>query len=162
MNMSPPIHITGIPALDWAILAVAAVVVLYCLKAMRLARDAVRQAIRLFIVGFLVGLAFYVFRGKAGGDVPLHDGVAFGIFALILVPKRKRSRYIPASIKREIIARDLKGREHEYDPQRHHIDHKWPHSRGGGNTRDNLRILEKEKNLRKGAKRPGVRDMFFR
>ena len=76
------------------------------------------------------------------------------------MPRRKRSRSIPAKVRREVIARDLKGEE--YDSSKHHIDHKWAFSRGGGHTRDNLRVIEKEKNLRKGAKKPGVWDMFFR
>ena len=157
-----PINITGNPTTDWAILITGSVIVLYCLMAIRLARDAVRQAIRLFMGGFLVGLVYYVARGKAVGNTPQGDGLLFALLALVFVPRRKRSRYIPADVKRQVIARDFKGREHEYSPQRHHIDHKWPHSKGGGNTRDNLRILAKEKNLKKGAKKPGVGDMFFR
>jgi hypothetical protein len=106
-------------------------------------------------------MAYYMVRGKLGGDAPQADGILFGVVALVFIPQRKRSRYIPVKVKREIIARDLKGRE-EYDPQRHHIDHKWAFSRGGGNTPDNLRVIERERNLRKGAKRPGVWEMFFR
>jgi hypothetical protein len=157
-----PIHITGNPTVDWTILAVAFIAVLYCLKAIRLSRDAVRQALRLALGGFLLGLVFYAVRGKEAGDLPLSDGLLFGFLALVFVPRRKRSRYIPADVRRAVIARDFKGREHEYNSQRHHIDHKWPHSRGGGNTTDNLRVLAKEKNLKKGAKRPGAGDMFFR
>ena len=34
------------------------------------------------------------------------------------------------------------------------IDHIWPYSRGGSNTEDNLRVVERSRNRRKGAKRP--------
>jgi len=70
----------------------------------------------------------------------------------------KRSRYISQSTRRAVIERDLNGEE--YDSQRHHIDHRWPHARGGSNTIDNLRVIEKRKNLQKGAKRPRMRDMW--
>jgi hypothetical protein len=108
----------------------------------------------------LLGLTYYVARGKIGGDAPQSDGILFCTLALLFVPRRKRSRYIPAEVRREIIARELKGEE--YDSSKHHIDYKWAFSRGGGHTRDNLRVIEKEKNLRKGAKKPSVWDMFFR
>ncbi len=158
----PPINISGNPTTDWAILIVGSLIVLYCLKAIRLSRDAVRQAIRLFIGGFLLGLVYYTAHGRAVGNTPQGDGLLLGLLALVFVPRRKRSRYIPAAVKREVIARDFRGREHEYDSKRHHIDHKWPHSKGGGNTADNLRAITREQNQKKGAKKPGFGDMFLR
>ena len=47
-----------------------------------------------------------------------------------------------------------------WDPKKHHVDHVWPFSRGGSHTTDNLRVIEKKKNLRKGAKLPRLRDMW--
>ena len=78
--------------------------------------------------------------------------------ALIRWQSAKRSRHIMNATKRAVIERDLPGGG--YDPQLHHIDHVWPHSRGGSNTGDNLRVIDKKRNLQKGAKRPGLRDMF--
>lgn len=72
----------------------------------------------------------------------------------------KRSRYIPKKTKRAVIERHLEKTGEEYDPQKHHIDHRWPHKRGGSNTADNLRVIEKKKNLQKGAKRPRLREMW--
>ncbi len=161
MMQPPPVRITGNPFIDWAVLACSFITVLYFLKAIRLARDTARQVLRLFIAGVVLGLVFYLSRGRLGGDTPQADGIAFGILALLFLPRRKRSRHIPAKIKCEVIARGLKSGE-KYNPQKHHIDHKWAFSRGGGHTLDNLRLIEKEQNLRKGAKRPGVWDMFFR
>jgi 5-methylcytosine-specific restriction endonuclease McrA len=71
---------------------------------------------------------------------------------------RKRSRYVSKSTRRAVIARDLKGER--YDPTKHHVDHVWPFARGGSHTADNLRVIEKKKNLQKGAKRPKLRDMW--
>jgi 5-methylcytosine-specific restriction endonuclease McrA len=70
----------------------------------------------------------------------------------------KRSRHIPKSVKRAVIARDLK--HDQYDPAKHHIDHVYPFSRGGSHTTDNLRVIAKTKNLKKGAKRPRMWEMW--
>jgi len=92
---------------------------------------------------------------------PSQEQVIAGVSALILFARwqgKKRSRYISRATRRAVIARDLKS-EH-YDPLKHHIDHVWPFSRGGSHTTDNLRVIEKKKNLKKGAKRPRMRDMW--
>jgi 5-methylcytosine-specific restriction endonuclease McrA len=84
-----------------------------------------------------------------------------GFVALLIflrLQSRKRSRYIPKATRRAVIERDLKGEK--FDPEKHHIDHVWPFSRGGSHTTDNLRVIEKKQNLRKGAKRPRMRDMW--
>ena len=62
-------------------------------------------------------------------------------------------------MQRAVIARDLK--DEEYDPARHNIDHVWPQSKGGSNTSDNLRVIEKQKNLKKGAKQPRLHEMSW-
>lgn len=88
-----------------------------------------------------------------------HVSVVAGLAAVIALSykmHRRRSRHIPLGIKRKVIARDLNGQP--YDPQQHHIDHIWPHSRWGSNTSDNLRVIERSRNLRKGAKLPKLRD----
>ncbi|MGH6887636.1 MAG: HNH endonuclease [Rhizomicrobium sp.] len=71
-------------------------------------------------------------------------------------PRRKRT--IPKHIREAVIARDL-GRK-AFDPSKHHIDHIWPFSRGGSHTTDNLRVIHRKQNLRKGAKRPRLWDMW--
>ena len=91
---------------------------------------------------------------------PKQEQVVAGFVALVFFTKfqsRKRSRYISKSVKRAVIARDL---QEEYDSAKHHIDHVWPFSKGGSHTTDNLRVIEKKKNLKKGAKRPRMRDMW--
>jgi hypothetical protein len=161
MHGPPPIRFTGNPDVDWVLLVVVGVGVLYSLKAIRLSRDWVRSVLRLFVLGGLTGIAYYLWRGKASGYSVQAYILLFGFGALLFLPG-KRSRYIPAAVKREVIARDFKGREHEYDPRKHHLDHKWAFSRRGGHTTDNLRVIDKQANLKKGKKRPGLWDMFFR
>jgi 5-methylcytosine-specific restriction endonuclease McrA len=161
MNVLPPVHITGNPDLDWIILAVGAVVALYWLRALRLARqgarrflsNVVKSALVFLCSAFVLSSVFKIDHSRSQG---LSLCVAF--VALIRWQSFRRSRYIPNATKRAVVARDLPGGG--YDPRLHHIDHVWPHSRGGSNTGDNLRVLERKRNLQKGAKRPRMRDMF--
>jgi hypothetical protein len=162
--MPPLLHVTGDPNADWIIFVVGAIICLYWLRALRLAREGARLFLRNLAQAILVFCA--VMLTLAGVRLQTHlqqsqEQVIAGIVALIFFGKwhgRKRSRYIPKSVRRAVIARDLKGEN--FDPEKHHIDHVWPHSRGGSNTADNLRVIEKKKNLQKGAKRPRMRDMW--
>jgi hypothetical protein len=153
----PPFRITGNPGLDWLLLIALGVFILYHLKALRLSRETVKPAIRHFAIGVVLGVIYYYWRGAARGDSGA-EALIFGLAALIFIP-RKRTRYIPARVKREVIARDLKGER--YDSRKHHIDHKWAYSGGGSHTTDNLRVIDKTKNLKKGAKKPGLWEIFF-
>ena len=93
--------------------------------------------------------------------LPSQEQVIAGIVSVIFLARwqgEKRSRYIPKATRRAVIARDLK--DEKFDPEKHHVDHVWPFSRGGSHTTDNLRVIEKKKNLRKGAKRPRMREMW--
>lgn len=84
--------------------------------------------------------------------------VIAALAVFVKLQSHKRSRYIVRATRRAVIARDLKGEP--YDASEHHIDHVWPFSKGGSNTSDNLRVIEKGKNLKKGAKRPRMREMW--
>jgi hypothetical protein len=158
--MSPPFHITGDSTVDWIIFGGGAVVCLYWLRALRLAREGAR----LFLGNLaLAALVFVPCKMFLTGKVPDKSAVALAGMAGLAVfgfrkKKTRRTRYIPKSVKRAVIERDLKGEA--YDSTKHHIDHRWPFSRGGSNTPDNLRVIAKEKNLRKGAKRPRMREMW--
>jgi hypothetical protein len=82
-----------------------------------------------------------------------------GLSAKLIVKRPSDTRYIPKSMKRAVIERDLPEGE-EYDSKRHHFDHTVAFSKGGDTSVRNLRLLSKEKNLRKGAKRPRLRDFL--
>lgn len=85
--------------------------------------------------------------------------VAF-VAAWFLVKPRRRSRRVPVRVKRAVIERDLKGEP--FDSTRHQLDHIRPYSRGGGHTEDNLRVVAKGRNLRKGSRAPKPWDWFVR
>jgi hypothetical protein len=159
MTQSPPVTLTGNVALDWIIIIVSVLGYLYWLKAIRLARESVRPALVLFLVGFCLGLFYYSRYGAIRGDKPWADCIVIGLLTTLLL-RRKRSRHIPAAVRKAVIARDLKGKK--YDSRKHHIDHKWAFARGGSHTRDNLRVIGKKENLRKGSRKPGLWEMFFR
>jgi len=160
----PPFHVTGNPSVDWVILIVGFLVCSYWLRALRLAREGARLFLRNLAQAVLVFCAGMLLLEAVRLQTHLQQSqeqVIAGIVALIFFGNwqgKKRSRYIPKSVRRAVIARDLKGEE--FDPEKHHIDHVWPFARGGSNTSDNLRVIEKKRNLQKGAKRPRMRDMW--
>jgi hypothetical protein len=162
--VTPPIHITGVPNADWLILVVGAVLCLYWLRALRLARAGARLFLRNLlksVVLFCVLMMIFTAARLQTHLLPSQEQIIAGFVALILFGRwqgRKRSRYIPKSTRRAVIKRDLK--DEKFDPEKHHIDHVWPFSRGGSHTVDNLRVIEKKRNLRKGAKRPRMREMW--
>jgi hypothetical protein len=158
--MQPPFFITHNPTIDWVILIVAGIICLYWLRALRLAREGAHHLLRNFVVAILAFFACQLvltgMRMQSNNSLVLS-----GVVALIVFARRSsipRSRYIPKSVKRAVIARDLKNED--YDSAKHHIDHVWPFARGGSHTTDNLRVIEKRKNLTKGAKRPKMREMW--
>jgi Ca2+/Na+ antiporter len=153
--MPPPIHITGNPALDWLVLGAGALFALYWLRALRLAREGARRFLfnlARSVIVFVVSLVALAASGRL--ERSQVQGLSFcaAFFAFVIWQSRKRSRHISTSTRRAIIERDMPSGQ--YDPQRHHIDHVWPHARGGSNTADNLRVIEKRRNLQKGAEAP--------
>ena len=162
--MQPPLHITGNPNVDWIIFIVGAAVCLYWLRALRLARQGARLFLRNLlqaVVIFCVLMAMLTAFRSHTRLLPSQEQIIAGFVALVFFGRwqgRKRSRHIPKSARRAVIKRDLKGEK--FDPQKHHIDHVWPFSKGGSHTTDNLRVIEKKENLQKGAKRPRMREMW--
>jgi hypothetical protein len=158
--MQPPLHITGDPTADWIIFGVGLVVCLYWLRALRLAREGARLFLgNLAIAAVVFALCMLLLTGKFPNKGVIAISGMAGLAAFGFRKKKtRRTRHISKSVKRAVISRDLKGET--YDSTRHHIDHVWPFSKGGSNTADNLRVIPKERNLKKGAKRPRMREMW--
>jgi hypothetical protein len=128
-------------------------------------KERLRYKVRRAIVALLVYLVAAVALSRQGVR-PL-EAVGFGALAgmgaaWLLVKPPKGARRIPRAVRRAVIARDLTSKGEKWDPSRHHIDHWVPYSRGGDNSLRNLRVIEKENNLRKGAKMPGLWDFLRR
>jgi len=156
----PPIAISGDPGLDWIILGAGVFMAVYWLRALRLAREGARMLLNNVATALGAGLMTYVVLNGAHEprerSVGIAECVTLGSF--FMFQKKKRSRHIPKATRLAVIERDLKGEQ--FDRQKHQVDHIWPFSRGGSHTADNLRVVAKEANLRKGAKKPGLREMF--
>ena len=97
--------------------------------------------------------------------LPPLEVVLFGTMAgiacawLLVKPPVERRR-IPKALRRQVIARDLTSKGVKWDPAKHHIDHQVPFSRGGDNSLRNLRVIEKQRNLRKGGRMPSLLDFL--
>jgi hypothetical protein len=84
------------------------------------------------------------------------EPILWGLLAgfVVYMRTKPRSRYISASVKRKRRAEYELRTGKKFNPRKAEYDHEVPHSRGGGNTEDNIRVVEKRKNRSKGAKSP--------
>lgn len=124
-----------------------------------------RQQVGFKLRRIAVGMALYV--GVIGvllkaGFSPL-EAISFGFLsalagAPLFVSPPKRDRRIPSSVRRAVIARDLKGER--FDSRLHHIDHIVPFSKGGDHSTENLRVLSRSRNLQKAARMPRLKDLL--
>ena len=111
------------------------------------------RAMLVTVIGSAAAYAFLVQSGALPATAELLAVIA-GVIVFAILPRR--SRHIPAEVRRQVIKRDLKGKR--VKPGEYHVDHTWPHALGGSNTVDNLRVIPKKENLKKGKKAPTLRD----
>src|ERR1035441_3238054 len=108
--MQPPFHFTGNPNVDWIVLFAGALVCLYWLRALRLAREGARLFVRNLlkaVVAFSLSMVVLIAMRMRTNFVPSQEQLIAGFVALVLFGKwqgRKRSRHIPKSVKRAVIA----------------------------------------------------------
>jgi len=126
-----------------------------------------KQAVWFKIKRLIVSLVCYLLAVYilAQQKLPPVEVLLFGLLAGIacawlLVKPPTETRRIPKTIRRQVIARDLTSKGLKWDSTRHHIDHLVPFSRGGDNSLKNLRVIEKQRNLRKGGRMPGLLDFL--
>jgi hypothetical protein len=122
-------------------------------------RHGVKQAIIALCVYFPAALLLNN-QGLPPFEAVLFGGLAGMGTAWLVVSPPKKGRRIPKAIRQEVIERDLTSKGLKWDPGKHHIDHLVPFSRGGDHSAKNLRVIEKNKNLRKGGKMPGFWDFL--
>lgn len=72
----------------------------------------------------------------------------------------KRSRRIPATKRRRVIERWEARTGKQFDARIYEIDHKVPFAKGGWHTMDNLRVVRRDANRRKGHREPTLEDWF--
>lgn len=98
-------------------------------------------------VGFIVGLAIWYGISYVAGSLVK----AMGATSHAKVG-RARSRVIPSAVKLAVWKRDSGNCDLCGSNIDLHYDHDIPHSKGGGNTVENIRLLCARCNLRKGAR----------
>ena len=121
-------------------------------------REAIAHAARGVLIACLCAAAAYFILWKSGLSPAAAYITALVIGVLIRRADPRRSRYIPARVKRQAIATFEKKTGETFNKRIHELDHVLPHSRGGGNAEDNIQVLTKKKNRSKGAKQNGRYD----
>ena len=114
------------------------------------------------LIAYVVGVYVLAQQHIPGPEVVVVSALIGLAFGNLLVAPPRGGRRIPKTIRQQVIARDLTSKGPKWDPSKYHIDHTVPFSRGGDNSLQNLRVVEKEKNLRKGGKMPSFWDFLRR
>lgn len=117
-------------------------------------RESIRFRLRVVIIAEVVYLLTVLLLVQIGWSTPpaLLCGLLAALVAALL--QRGRKRYISRSDRRRAIARFEYKTGQKYDPQLHELDHVVPFSKGGGNTADNLQVIDRHANRVKGGKAP--------
>jgi HNH endonuclease len=131
----------------------------YWINVARRKRQIVRYKFKRVVVSEVVCIASFVILMYLHYNQ--YEAIAFGFVAgiaasFLLVRQPRRNRRIPRYVREAVIARDLKGLP--FDPSLHQLDHIVPFSKGGDHSVQNLRVVPKQENLRRGAKMPRLRD----
>jgi hypothetical protein len=146
----------------WLVCAlIATPYVFYVIQVGRRKQGLIRFKLRragMFLICYAGGI---IFAQKSGYS--MQESVIFGALlgiaaGFVFVRPPDRNRRIPSSVRRAVIARDLKGVP--FDPKIHHLDHIVPFSKGGDNSVANLRVISKTENLRRGASMPKLKDLI--
>lgn len=148
--------------LDILLKAVGAVVLLLLLVWVVRHVMAIRQTVSQFVFAGAASVVLGVLTyhvALANGLLPLDStGVGIGVGLLVFAAGSRRSRHVPSRIRHKIEAEWEARTGKKINRRKKHLDHRVPFALGGGHTEDNLRIIDKGKNLRKGKKLPGLFD----
>ena len=142
------------------VVILAAGVLFYVVLPLWASRDGIAWGIRrgtVAVVGAVVVHQVAIAKGTQPGTAVL-VALLCGWAAAQLVPAR--SRNIPIHVKRKVIGEYESRTGKKYKAREVEVDHVWPFARGGSHTADNLRVIPKAKNRKKGARKPKPTDWF--
>lgn len=143
----------------WLVALGCAPIAYYWFQVARRKREVIRMKLRRVGIGltcYATGIFCLPRFGYNQFEGALFGGFAGLALAFLLVRPPKVDRRIPTWVRRAVIERDLKGER--FDPKLHDLDHIVPFSKGGDHSVENLRVLPKAENRRRGARMPKLRD----
>lgn len=154
LSIAASLGLRPVEVLLLLVVALAAPTLIYWIRIARGAREGLRwklQCIARALIGYTVAVWLMLVTGQ---QVPivLIVGVMAAVLAGNSVPRR--SRGVPARIRRSVIAAWEAETGKTFDSREYEIDHVVPFSRGGSHTEDNLRIISRRSNRRKGRRLP--------
>ncbi|MGH9671057.1 MAG: hypothetical protein ACRD3A_13210 [Terriglobales bacterium] len=116
--------------------------------------EAIRHALRRLIACALA--ASLTLLGLTAVNMRQQEALIIGgiVGVVMFAAFPKRRRYVRRSERKKAIARFERETGKRYNPRLHELDHEVPFSRGGSSTADNLRVIGKRANRRKGARLP--------
>ncbi len=135
-------------------------VCVYLLFYIRKAREGIRHNLHGGLWALIVAGIAYILADANHFEPKVRYLLAGGAGIIVILLQPKRKRRISKSVRQAVIDRDLRSKNLKWNPKKYHIDHKVPYSKGGSHTVDNLRVVPKEDNLRKGKKMPGFFDIL--
>jgi hypothetical protein len=144
----------AMPVAWWIPRLIVAFVIFLLLLSLRPRREAIRHWVRRIVIVEATYFAVVYLMVHIGR--PPIESLLEGILAGFVVNQMqpRRSRHIPASVRRRKIAEYELRTGKKFNPRKHELDHGIPFSRGGSHTADNLSVMEKRRNRSKGAKSP--------
>jgi len=115
-------------------------------------KEAIQHAVRQVATAFICAVIAFFALWKLGLQPLVAYIVALVIGVLIRRAQPRRPRYVSARTKRQAIANWEKETGQTFNRRIHELDHILAHSRGGGNSGDNIQVLTRKKNRSKGAR----------
>lgn len=138
---------------QWAVAILALIAVVFGLSVWR-RRQNLRHNLTQLAVSIVAAVVVYSIFQTVPEWQPA-AAIAAGIVGFLLYARRpSRKRGTKAQVRRRVIAKWVASTGKKYDSRTHEIDHIVPFAKGGGETEDNLRVIEKKANRSKGAKSP--------